>query len=180
MTESTNDEALRYPIGRFARADVVTPELRQTWIETLAAQPERLRAAVAGMSDEQLDTPYRDGGWTVRQVVHHIADTNTVLGFRARMVAAEPEPPLLPFDENLWAELPDARTGPIEPSLLLLDGMHGRLAALLRSLSDEQWARVGQHPVGGPTRLDRIVELYTWHGDHHIAHITSLKERRGW
>lgn len=180
MTEHAADEALRYPIGRLVRAEQVTPELRRKWIETIAAQPGRLRAAVAGLRDAQLDTPYRDGGWTVRQVVHHIADTNTVLAVRLRMIAAEPEPPLQPFDENAWAVLPDARTGPVEPSLLLLDGLHERLAALLGALTDEQWARTGRHPVTGPAPLDRIVEMYTWHGDHHIAHITSLRQRKGW
>lgn len=180
MTEPTADEALRYPIGRLVRAEQVTPELRKTWVDTIAAQPDKLRAAVAGLSDEQLDTPYRDGGWTVRQVVHHIADTNTVLAVRLRMIAAEPEPPLQPFDETMWAELPDARSGAVEPSLMLLDGLHQRMAALLGALADEQWARVGRHPVAGPSPLDRIVEMYTWHGDHHIGHITSLRQRRGW
>lgn len=180
MTDATKDEALRYPIGRLVRAETVTPALRAQWLATMAAQPDRLRAAVAGLSDEQLDTPYRDGGWTVRQVVHHIADTNTVLAVRLRMVAAESEPPLQPFAENAWAELPDARTGPVEPSLVLLAGLHSRLVSLLRGLGEEQWARVGHHPVNGPSRLDRMVEMYVWHGDHHIAHITSLRERRGW
>lgn len=180
MTEARADEALRYPIGRLTRAETVTPELRNKWIETLSGQPERLRTAVAGLSDAQLDTPYREGGWTVRQVVHHIADTNTVLAVRMRLVAAETNPPLQPFDENLWAELPDARTGPVEPSLVLLDGLHARLTMLLRQLSDGEWARTGQHPVTGPNRLDRMVEMYTWHGDHHIAHITSLRERENW
>lgn len=174
------DESLRYPIGRLDRAENVTADHRNSWIDALAAQPDKLQAAVTGLSDGQLDTPYRDGGWTVRQVVHHIADTNTVLSVRMRLVAAEPEPPLQPFDENPWAELADAQRGPIEPSLHIVAGLHARLTALLRTLTDADWLRTGRHPVSGPTELQRMAEFCVWHTDHHIAHITSLRERNGW
>lgn len=179
MTTPT-EETLRYPLGRFSPREQIWPDDRAALIRIIADTPNELGEAVAGLTEAQLDTPYREGGWTVRQVVHHIADTNTVMYVRFRMVLTEAEPPIQPFDDVPWAELPDARTAPVEDSLILLTGLHARWAALLEQLSDEQYARTGNHPVSGPTRLDRMLEFFAWHCEHHRAHITSLRQRQGW
>lgn len=171
---------LRYPIGPFKLEGEVTPERRSEWIDAIAAAPASLRAAVSGLSDQQLDTPYREGGWTVRQVVHHLPDSHANSYMRFRLALTEANPTIKPYSQQLWADLVDARTAPIEPSLQLLEGMHCRWVILLRSLSPADFARTFLHPENGPMTLDRNLALYAWHGRHHVAHITSLRERMGW
>jgi uncharacterized damage-inducible protein DinB len=170
----------RYPIGRFARPAEFTAASRTAAISTIAAAPARFREAVRGFSDAQLDTPYRDDGWTVRQLIHHVADSHMNAYVRVRLALTEESPVIKPYEEQLWAELPDAKTMPVEVSLSLIDGIHERWTALLRTLSPEQWARTLTHPVNGPMTLDSLTALYAWHSDHHTAHVTELKKSRGW
>ena len=170
----------RYPIGRFAAPDVITPELRRQWIGDLEGLPAAVRAAVAGLTEAQLDTPYRAAGWTVRQVVHHLPDSHMNAYIRMRLALTELEPTITPYAEGLWAELPDARTAAPEVSLMLLEGLHQRWVLLLRSLRDADFARTFRHPEVGLMRVDRTLGVYAWHGRHHTAHITALRERMGW
>jgi hypothetical protein len=166
----------RYPIGKFEPG----PVRLEQWIGEIAAAPEELRKATRGLADEQLDTPYRPGGWTVRQVVHHVPDSHMNAYMRYRLALTEDEPIIKTYDEARWAELPDARTAPIEPSLVLLDALHERWVALLRSLSPEQWLRRFRHPEREVGSLAQDAGLYAWHGRHHVAHITELRNRMGW
>lgn len=170
----------RYPIGRFSHSGEITPDHRRTWIDQIAELPAQLRAAVVRLTDEQLDTPYRDGGWTVRQVVHHLADSHMNSLIRFKLALTEKEPTIKPYDENLWVLLSDAHKAPLQESLVLLEALHGKWVTLLQSLSDDQFARVLIHPVQGRIRLDTNLGIYAWHGRHHIAHITALRERMGW
>ncbi|HYM13065.1 MAG TPA: bacillithiol transferase BstA [Bryobacterales bacterium] len=171
---------LRYPIGRFQFPDAVTQDQRGQFIDDIEAAPALLRAAVAGLSPEQLDTPYRPGGWTVRQVVHHVPDSHMNSYMRFRLALTENEPAIKPYDEKRWAELADARTAPLEPSLALLESLHRRWVLLLRSFQPADFARAFRHPELGLVTLERNLALYAWHGRHHVAHITSLRERMGW
>ncbi len=171
---------LRYPIGPFRFQGNMTAQDRREAIDALAEAPARLRAAVAGLSPQQLDTPYRPGGWTVRQVVHHLADSHMNSYVRFRLALTEEEPTLKPYDERRWAELSDARTAPIEISLALLESLHRRWVMLLRSLAPADFARRFRHPEHGLMTLEKNLALYAWHGRHHVAHITSLRERMGW
>jgi hypothetical protein len=139
-----------------------------------------MRAAVQGLSDSQLDTPYRDGGWTVRQVVHHVPDSHMNSYVRFKLALTENEPTIRPYMENLWAELPEARTAPIELSLALLENQHKRWMLALRALSPDAWKRTFRHPEIGLVTLEKNLALYAWHGRHHVAHITTLREMRGW
>lgn len=174
-------DPVRYPIGVFALPEPVTAAHRAGWTRALADLPARLRQSVAGLDDAQLDTPYREGGWTVRQVVHHVADAHQNLSIRFRLALTEDGPTVRPFDENTWAELPDARTFPTEASLAVVDGLHARLAALLGTLGEAEWARTFYHPVQQKhLRLDEIAGRYAWHGDHHAAQIEALRGRMGW
>jgi uncharacterized damage-inducible protein DinB len=171
----------RYPIGPFSPPRSITPEDRQRWIGAIAAIPQALRDAVQNLSDAQLDTPYREGGWTVRQVVHHVADSHVNSYTRFRLALTEQEPTIKPYDEAAWAELVDAKHEPLEPSLLLLEGLHRRWVVLLESLTAEAYQRTFRHPETGRTlRLDINLALYAWHGQHHTAHITHLRERLDW
>jgi uncharacterized damage-inducible protein DinB len=174
------NEDSRYPIGKLHVEGEITPPQRVAWIAQIESAPAQLRAAVNGLDESQLDTPYRPGGWTVRQVVHHVADSHINSYIRFRLALTEPEPVIKPYDERLWAELPDARTGPLEPSLTLLDSLHYRWVRLLRSLEPAGFARTFRHPERGVVSLDQNVALYAWHGRHHVAHITSLRDRLGW
>ncbi len=171
---------LQYPIGPFKAPEPITAELQQQFITDIEQTPGKLRAAVAGLSATQLDTPYRPGGWTVRQVVHHLSDANVNQYVRVRLILTEDAPNVKTFAENPWAELSDARTAPVELSLDLLDALHKRWTLLLRSIKPEQWSRTMNHPERGIMRLDFAMAIYTWHGRHHVAHITSLRERMGW
>lgn len=171
----------RYPIGEFRHSGPLTPEARRACIARLAAAPAGFRAAVAGLSSDQLDTPYRDGGWTGRQVVHHVADSHANGYIRVRLALTEDTPVIAPYDEARWARLPDAAGGPVELSLALLDAVHRRWVLLLETLGPEAWGRTYHHP--GQRRnidLDEALALYAWHGEHHAAHITALRGRMGW
>lgn len=170
----------RYPIGMLQPKDVLTAAERAAAIEQVAATPGQMRAAVAGLSAEQLDTPYRDGGWTVRQVVHHLPDSHVNWYIRFKLALTEEEPLIKPFDEARWAELPDSRETPIETSLTLLDSVHRRWVVLLRAMRPEEFARRMNHPERGVISLDWALWGSVWHGSHHVAHITSLRERKGW
>jgi len=170
----------RYPVGKFELPKEVTPALRQAAIQELAATPASVRAAVAGLSEAQLDTPYREGGWTVRQVVHHLVDSHVNAYIRLRLALTENQPTIKPYDENIWANLEDARSAPVEVSLKLLEPLHERWARLLRSLNAEQYARTLVHPEHGVKNVDWLLFLYSWHGRHHTAHITELRKQKGW
>ena len=171
---------LQYPIGRFSWSGPNSEDDRKRYIDEIEQAPARLRAAVTGLSNAQLDTPYRPGGWTVRQVVHHVPDSHLNSYVRFRLALTEKEPTIKPYDENQWAELTDARTAPIEMSLTLLESLHSRWILLLRGLHASDFAREFRHPELGTVSLDKNLALYAWHGRHHVAHITSLRERMGW
>ena len=171
---------LRYPVGKFSFAGTLSQEERAFLIDEITATPEKMRAAVRGLSDEQLDTPYRPDGWTVRQVVHHVPESHLNSYIRFKLAITEEEPTIKPYFEDRWAKLDDALTAPIELSLDLLEALHGRWAFFLRSLQDEDFKRTFRHPEQGIVSLDKNVALYAWHGRHHIAHITSLRDRMGW
>jgi uncharacterized damage-inducible protein DinB len=170
---------LRYPIGNFHAPPALSPAERAAALEVLAATPTRLRAAVEGLDDQQLDTPYRPGGWTVRQVVHHLPDSHLNSFVRFKLGLTEDEPAIRTYDEKTWAGLPDAAL-PIDVSLRLLDALHERWVALLAALDDSAWERRIEHPEWGVLRLDQLLAQYAWHSRHHVAHITSLRERNGW
>ena len=172
---------LSYPVGRFDRTAAWTAASRAGALEEIAALPSRMHDAVAGLSDAQLDTPYRPGGWTVRQLVHHVADSHLNAYTRFKLGLTEEAPQIKPYEEARWAELPDVGAVPIDVSLRLLDALHERWVALLRALTPEQFARTVQHPEHAqPMSLDRLLMLYAWHGRHHVAHVTGLREREGW
>jgi hypothetical protein len=170
----------RYPIGTFSPPDAIGPADRERYVGAIAALPDEVRAATDGLSDTQLDTPYRNGGWTVRQVVHHLADNNLHAYVRCRRAVTEDTPRVEPFDPDVWADLPDARHGPLQPSLALLDGIHARWTHFLEALSPSDWTRAYEHASMGETRLDAAMARYAWHGRHHVAQITALRERKGW
>jgi uncharacterized damage-inducible protein DinB len=171
---------LRYPIGPFATPAPVTPELRRQSLAWMAGAAALLRAAVEGLSPGQLDTTYRPGGWTVRQVVHHLADAQMNWYVRTRLALTEDQPSVGPYDEARWAELRDARTAPTEPSLGLLDALNRRWIDLFESLTELEWKRRLFHPERGVFVLEETVPMHAWHGRHHTAHITQLRNRMGW
>ena len=171
---------LRYRIGEFAYTGLHTPERRASAIDVIAAAPQKMRSAVAGLSEAQLDSPYREGGWTVRQVVHHVPDSHMNRYIRFKFALTEHEPTIKPYDEAVWANLIDAKTALIEPSLNLLDGLHQRWVILLRSLSDAEVNRRFNHPELGVVTIDKYISRYWWHSRHHVALITALRERNGW
>lgn len=171
---------LRYPIGEFALTGDITPARRQAWIDDIAQVPTQLRSAVQGLSEAQLDTPYRAGGWTVRQVVHHLADVNLNTYVRFRLALTEEEPRVSPYGEKRWAELSDARTAPVALSLELLEALHARWVLLLRALGEDDFARAFQHSERGRVTLAGQLARSSWHARHHLAHITTLRQRMGW
>src|SRR5438874_6674116 len=170
----------RYPIGKFNWSGSSTAEQRSRFIDEIAAVPQLMRSAVAGLNSSQLDTPYRDGGWTVRQVVHHVPDSHMNSYIRFKLALTENEPTIKPYDEAVWAELIDARLAPPEVSIKLLEALHDRWTMLLRSLSASDVQRRFHHPELGVVTIDQYIALYAWHGAHHAAHVTSLRERKGW
>jgi uncharacterized damage-inducible protein DinB len=172
-------EDLRYPIGEFNKDFEMTPELRMEFIDTIAACPAGVRKAVEGLSDEQLDTPYRPGGWTVRQTVHHIPDSHLNSYCRFKLALTEDNPTIRPYYEDRWAELADSKM-PVDVSLDLLDNVHTRWVTLLNSLTEKDCARKLRHPESGEWTVDFFIALYAWHGRHHTAHITGLRERMRW
>jgi len=171
---------LQYPIGPFTWPADVSADQRRRYIDEIEQAPAHLRTAVTGLTGEQLDTPYRPGGWTVRQVVHHVPDSHLNSYLRFKLALTEDEPTIKPYDQSRWAELADVRMAPVETSLVLLESLHHRWVSLLRSLSEADFARTFRHPEIGIVRLDRNLALYAWHGRHHVAHITSLGKRMGW
>lgn len=181
MSSQPIPQDLRYPIGKFSPPASLSPQERAAAVSIITELPAKLRAAVNGLSDQQLDTPYRNGGWTIRQTVHHVADSHSQASSRVRMAVTEDWPTVAPYQESLWAELPDARTMPVEVSLEILNGVHARWAALLQSLKEEDWTGRGyRHPENGMQSLERVATLYAWHGRHHTAHINGLRQRMGW
>lgn len=170
----------RYPIGDFVWPHEVTSAMRAGFIADIAATPALLREAARALDDCQLDTPYRDGGWTVRQVVHHMADSHLNMYVRLRLALTEDTPTIKPYEEARWAELLDAKTLPIDVSLQLLESLHHRWVALLNGMRDEDFSRAFRHPERGLVSLDVSTALYAWHGKHHTAHIMGLRERMGW
>lgn len=171
---------VRYPIGKPDVKQTYTPEERKQLIDQIAAAPSRMRDAAAGLSEAQLDTPYRDGGWSVRQVVHHVPDSHLNAYIRTKLALTENEPTIKPYDEAAWAALGDSKSTPVEVSLKMLETIHERWLNLLRSMSDADFAKTFRHPEHGVRTIDWMVGLYAWHGRHHTGHITSLRERMGW
>lgn len=174
-------EDARYPIGPFRFEGKADRRLREQWIDEIAEAPRHLHSAVASLTPAQLDTRYRENGWTVRQVVHHVPDSHLNAYTRIKLALTEDEPTIKPYAEARWAELPDARTGPIEISLALLEGLHRRWVLLLRELTPDDFHRRFRHPEHGRSMgLDEVLAMYAWHGRHHVAQITSLRRRMGW
>jgi len=169
----------RYPIGKFERPETIGPEERLNAITILAELPEDLRNAVEGLGAAQLNTPYREDGWMVRQLVHHIADSHMNAFVRMRLALTEDWPTIKPYDEKAWATLHDS-TAPVEWSLELIESLHARWVMMLQSLTDEQWQRGYRHPESGPTSVEEAVLMYAWHSRHHVAHITHLRVREEW
>jgi len=181
MPEPTPDlEALRYPIGRFEPAGAIPTAERVRFLDSIASAPARLRAAVTGLTDRQFDTPYREGGWTVRQLVHHVPDSHLNAYIRFKLALTEDNPRIKTYEEAEWAKLDDSRTTPVEVSLKLLEMLHDRWDRLLRSMSDADFQRTLDHPEWGALSLDSMLRLYEWHGRHHVAHVTKLRKRMGW
>ena len=173
-------EDLRYPVGKFSRDPNVDAVKRAALIGQLAEAPARLAAAVHGLDDTQLDTPYRPGGWTVRQVAHHVPDSHMNAYIRCKLAVTEDNPAVKTYDEAAWAALADARTGPVTPSITLLRVLHERWVMWLRSLDDTAFARTAEHPEWGKMTVTDFIQLYAWHGRHHAAHVTELRKRKGW
>jgi uncharacterized damage-inducible protein DinB len=171
---------LRYPVGRLQRPERLSEAQRAEMIDTIAAAPARVRQAVAGLDEEQLQTPYRPDGWTVRQLVHHVADSHMNAYVRFKLGLTEADPTIKPYEEARWAELADTAATPIETSLALLGALHERWTHLLRSLAPADFERRVVHPENGPMTLDGLLATYDWHTRHHVAHITSLRQRMGW
>jgi len=170
----------RYPIGKFDKNINVTKNMRREFINTIEALPSLLRKEVENLSREQLDTQYRDGGWTIRQVVHHLPDSHINSYVRFKLALTEDNPKIKTYEEHLWAELQDSFKTPVEVSLNLLESLHKRWAILLNSLTDEQFEKTFQHPEWGNITLSKTLALYAWHSKHHLAHITELKNKLGW
>jgi hypothetical protein len=177
MTPATD---LRFPIGKFSFPQSSTPEQRKEWIRDIAETPGKLRAAVGGLTEAQLNTPYRPGGWTVKQVVHHVPESHMNAYIRFKLALTEEEPAIKTYDEAAWAKLPDVESTNVEVSLSLVDNLHHRWVRLLESMDDAAFQRTFRHPEMGVVKLERNLALYAWHGKHHVAHITSLREREGW
>ena len=170
----------RYPVGKFAMPTGITPAMRQAAIEDIASAPANVRAAVAGLTDLQLETPYREGGWSVRQLVHHVADSHMNAYVRFKLALAETTPTIKPYEEKDWAEFVDAKTLPVAVSLNLLDALHERWVVFLSELKQEDFARTFVHPEHGAQSVEWMLFLYAWHGRHHVAHVTELRKRKGW
>jgi len=171
---------LSYPIGRFDFKQIVEPARYPALIEEIAAAPGLFRAAVRGLDPAQLDTPYRPGGWTVRQTVHHVADSHMNSFIRFRLALTEHEPTIVPYNQAAWGELADSHAAPVEWSLNMIEGLHSRWVVLLKATGEAEFSRTFRHPELGLVRLDTNMALYAWHGRHHAAHIMGLRERSGW
>jgi uncharacterized damage-inducible protein DinB len=175
MTPLSNDP--RFPTGKHTFDPDITDEKRRRWIESIRATPAKLRAAVSGLSERQLDTPYRDGGWTVRQVIHHVPESHSNAFIRFKLALTEDNPTIKPYDEDAWAKLPDVRRAPIESSLKLVEGLHERWVALLDAMKPADFTRPLRHPEHGQITLDTLLQLYAWHGPHHVGHIELVRKQ---
>jgi len=171
---------LRYPIGPFKFEGEPSESQLKQFISDIEQTPARLRAALAGLTEEQIETPYRPGGWTLRQVAHHVPDSHMNAYVRMKLALTEDNPTIKPYDEARWAETPEVQGTPIKVSLTILEALHQRWVALLRELKTADFARTFTHPESGVWTLGKYIALYSWHGKHHVAHITSLRERMGW
>jgi hypothetical protein len=180
VIDTIHDDMMRYPVGKFDASRNITEADIPGFINDLAALPAQMRQAVSGLTEEQLDTPYRPGGWTVRQVVHHVADSHMNSYIRFKLALTEDVPTIKPYEEDRWAELADGKTEPVEISLVLLEALHHRWVVLLKSLTPVQWLRAFNHPESGKITLTKAAGLYSWHGKHHLAHITNLREYQKW
>ena len=169
----------RFPIGKFQRPSEYTTELRAHHIAEIERTPALMRKAVTGLTEAQIDTPYRDGGWTVRQVTHHVPDSHMNSYIRFKLALTEDNPTIKPYEEQLWAELPDSKL-PVEISLRTLELLHERWVVLLKSMDGAAWKRTFRHPALGDVPLMAAAAMYAWHGNHHVAHVTSLREKMGW
>ena len=170
----------RYPIGKFIFDGPTNEEQRKKLIDDIEQAPAALRAAIKNLSPQQIGTPYRDGGWTVRQVVHHVPESHMNAYIRFKLALTEDAPTIKPYMEDRWAVTPEVQSTPLEASLTLLDALHSRWVRLLRSLQPADWKRTFQHPELGSVSLEKNLALYAWHGRHHAAHITELRKRMGW
>ena len=170
----------RYPIGKFSFDGTLSDQQKATFLDEIEQTPARMRAAVQGLTEKQLDTPYRDGGWTVRQVVHHVPDSHMNAYVRFKLALTEEEPTIRPYMEGLWAELPEAKTAPVDLSLALLDSLHKRWTMALRGMTAAEWKRSLKHPEMGMLSLEKMLALYSWHGRHHVAHVTELRKKMEW
>jgi len=176
-----NIEKLRFPIGKYQKPAQITPEILATYITDIESFPSRLKSEVEHLSNTQLDTRYRPEGWTIRQVVHHCADSHANALIRFKLAMTEDTPTIRPYYEDRWAELADSKTMPVEPSLQLLEGLHIRWTVILKSLNEKDLQKTFIHPEHGKSfKLDENTGIYAWHCNHHLAHITTLKERKGW
>ena len=182
MTTTTMaDEGLRYPVGRYTMVAEPSPGERARWIAEVAEAPARLRAALDGLDGARLDTPYRPGGWTVRQVAHHLADSHMNAYVRFKLALTEDAPTIKPYDEGRWATLADTQAVPVETSVVLLEALHERWTALLEAMTAADWSRTYVHPEHAkPFTLGGALGMYAWHGRHHVAHVAALREREGW
>lgn len=173
-------EELRYPTGKWIKVPNLDAAGRASLIDKIADVPRALTAAVTGLSDAQLDTPYRDGGWSARQIVHHLADSHMNAFIRVKLGVTEDNPTIKPYDEETWAKTTDSLQTPVGLSLSILEGLHARWSRLLRSMDAADFDRTVLHPERGPMSLADVLGLYAWHGNHHVTQITRLRERRGW
>ena len=169
----------RYPIGKFAPEENLSDARRGELIAQIAEAPAKLRAALKGLDEKQLDSPYRDGGWSVRQVAHHLPDSHLNAYVRFKLAMTEDKPTIKPYDQKAWAETADTKA-PVEPSVALLESLHSRWVTLLKSMSAEDYKRKLNHPEAGEMTLEHMLGIYAWHGRHHVAHITALRDRMGW
>ena len=170
----------RFPIGKFERSESIDASARSSLVAVIRDLPKNIQASVAGLSEAQLDTPYRDGGWTLRQTVHHVADSHINSFCRFKLALTEDEAPTIrPYYEDRWAELADSKA-PVDVSLKIIEGVHARWAALLDAMTDEDFKREFIHPETGTWSLEDVLALYAWHSRHHTAHITELRKREGW
>jgi hypothetical protein len=173
-------EDLRYPVGKFKKIEKIDDNLRAQYLKTIAELPKKLRNAIDGLSDEQLETEYRPQGWTVKQVIHHIADSHANSLIRFKLALTEETPMIKPYMEDKWAELVDSKHAPVELSLNQIDSIHGRWSLVLNAMTAEDFDRKLFHPEHGETDLNYMLSLYDWHCKHHLAHITELKKRNNW
>jgi hypothetical protein len=170
----------RYPIGKPHLPSAIDPDELKSAIRDLAEMPELLRNALDGLEENELATPYRHGGWTVRQLVHHVADSHMHAFLRVRLALTQDTPTIVPYDEKVWAELHDSTSAPVEWSLELLESLHARWVMMLQVLTEADWKRTFLHPERGPQSIETATLLYAWHSRHHVAHITHLRAQKGW